>query len=221
MGEERGETVVDRAPLLSYPPALRARILREILRRRGILLEEAGTKALVEFTRTGVSGGGLTLPGGFRFIREFSRFRITDSIRATGSREAPESQEPREVTLVPPGSGSGMVVLGGVRYSVTWGHEDPGDADLRVRVAPETVSFPLTVRAWEVGDRLLLSYGTKKVKKLLAEARIPVGRRDSIPLLVDARGRVLWVAGVAQSILLNAPGESRSFHLGIRNVTEG
>ena len=46
---------------------------------------------------------------------------------------------------------------------------------------------------------MVLEYGTKKVKKLLLEARVAAGERGQTPLLVDADGVVLWVAGLRQS----------------------
>jgi tRNA(Ile)-lysidine synthase len=52
-----------------------------------------------------------------------------------------------------------------------------------------------------------MSAGTKKVKKLLLEARIPRSDRVRMPLVVDAAGDVLWVPGVALAI--NALGEGR------------
>ena len=40
--------------------------------------------------------------------------------------------------------------------------------------------------------------GTRKLKKILLEARVPARRRDQVPVLVDAGGRVLWVPGVTR-----------------------
>ena len=49
------------------------------------------------------------------------------------------------------------------------------------------------------GDRISLAYGTKKLKKLFAEHRIPASQRSSIPLLVDESGEVLYVHGIARA----------------------
>jgi tRNA(Ile)-lysidine synthase len=49
------------------------------------------------------------------------------------------------------------------------------------------------------GDRIRLPGGTKKVKKLLLEARIPRAERSRVPLVVDADGDVLWIPGVARA----------------------
>ncbi len=51
------------------------------------------------------------------------------------------------------------------------------------------------------------SYGSKKLKKVFGEARVPVDRRSRLPVVVDGRGRVLWVPGVARSCLVTPAEE--------------
>lgn len=41
-----------------------------------------------------------------------------------------------------------------------------------------------------------MSYGTRKVKKVLLEARIPADHRAGVPVVTDAAGTVLWIPGV-------------------------
>jgi len=43
-----------------------------------------------------------------------------------------------------------------------------------------------------------MSYGSKKVKKVLLEARIPADRRDGVPVVADAAGTVRWIPGIAE-----------------------
>ena len=80
------------------------------------------------------------------------------------------------------------------------------------------LEFPLLLRGWEPGDRIQLSYGTKKLKKLFSEARIPVDQRYRIPVLQDRGGRVLWAAGLASSTFTQVRDGPGTFFLGIRNV---
>jgi tRNA(Ile)-lysidine synthase len=85
-----------------------------------------------------------------------------------------------------------------------WG--DPADGAPRratirhvARFDSDALSFPLLVRAREPGDRIRLAGGTKRVKKLLLERRIPQARRGRTPLVVDAEGEVLWIPDVARA----------------------
>jgi len=42
--------------------------------------------------------------------------------------------------------------------------------------------------------------GTKKLKKLFGELRVPSPVRRQLPVLADGAGRVIWVPGVAQAV---------------------
>jgi tRNA(Ile)-lysidine synthetase-like protein len=59
--------------------------------------------------------------------------------------------------------------------------------------------LPLVVRGWLPGDRIRTPGGTKTLKKLFVERRVPRSARSRIPVVADAAGRVLWVVGVEHS----------------------
>ena len=188
-------------PLLhSYHPHLRARVVRHLLRRYGTPPGRAGTRAALEFISTGSSGGVLHLPGNIRLQRDFDRIRIT--------RERDVAAEPdRPVRIPGPSAGSGDAVIGGRRLRLRWrweaddgpGAAAPGGDAAGERAVVMQPRFPLQLRGWNPGDRIRFGYGSKKLKKLLAEHRLDRRARRSAPILVDADGRVLWVVGVARA----------------------
>jgi len=62
------------------------------------------------------------------------------------------------------------------------------------------VTPPLLVRGRLEGDRFALPGGhTRKLKKALADAKVPAGRRDEVPVVTDGAGRVLWAVDVARA----------------------
>lgn len=65
----------------------------------------------------------------------------------------------------------------------------------------EKITFPLTVRNRRPGDRIQLMnmQGTKKLKDLFIDLKVPPGTRDTIPLVFDAAGRLLWICGIRRS----------------------
>ena len=73
-----------------------------------------------------------------------------------------------------------------------------------------SISFPLVVRNIRAGDRIqpLGMKGTKKIKALFIDGKVPKFGRKSISLLVDQKS-VLWV-----------PGMRLSDRVKITNVTE-
>jgi tRNA(Ile)-lysidine synthetase-like protein len=52
-------------------------------------------------------------------------------------------------------------------------------------------------RGWREGDRIRLAGGTRKLKKLFGDRRIPVSERARLPVLADRSGNILWVEGLA------------------------
>ncbi|MCQ4088967.1 tRNA lysidine(34) synthetase TilS [Saccharibacillus sp. JS10] len=65
----------------------------------------------------------------------------------------------------------------------------------------DRLAYPLTVRSRLPGDRIELprGAGTKKVKDLLIDAKVAPSERDLIPVLCDAQGRIIWLAGLKRS----------------------
>lgn len=54
--------------------------------------------------------------------------------------------------------------------------------------------FPLVIRHRYAGDKAVFSFGSKKLKKLLIDMKIPEKERDKL-WLVTAGGSILWLAG--------------------------
>lgn len=73
------------------------------------------------------------------------------------------------------------------------------------------LTLPLRLRSRRPGDRLdpLGLNGSKKVKDIFIDAKIPPSRRERIPLLVDAENRVLWIPGLRRSRHALITGETR------------
>jgi len=186
----RDSVSFDRQGLARLHPAVRARVLRALAEELDHRLNASGTRLAVEFTSSGSSGSCIQLGGALEMVREFDRLVLAVTTAGLPSR-------PLSISDVGPGSGE--VVLRGRRIPVEWGGPTSDLVDRAELFATEGLVFPLVVRAREPGDRIRLSYGTKRLKKLFAEARIPVARRDRTPVLVDGAGEVLWVPGLARA----------------------
>ena len=59
------------------------------------------------------------------------------------------------------------------------------------------------------------SYGSKKLKKIFGEKRVPLEERSRVPVVVDGRERVLWIPGVARSSLLLPGAEEDALMLSV------
>lgn len=200
-----------RPVLLEYHPELRARLLRQMLRRHGFVPGRAQTRQLVQFCERADSGTSLQVNGTVRLERAFDAIRVV--------REAPRSAAVEGLALVG-GAGSASFELGGRRYDVDWSTEDVRRAGA-VHFDAALSGAPLELRAWRPGDRIRLAYGTKKLKKLFVERRVPASERTRIPVLSDEHGRVVWVVGVARSIDA-LPGETGpALNVTVKNAEHG
>jgi len=99
----------------------------------------------------------------------------------------------------------GSVALGQTGWRVLATHELVPATELssgRGAVATlqiEPDRLPLAVRTWRPGDRFkpLGAAGRRKVQDLFVDRKVTRGDRHRTPVVVDARGAIVWVAGLA------------------------
>lgn len=190
VARREGEALVlARDILRGYDSAVASRILRSLLRHFGVVLGRTGTRLALQFISDAPSGREMTLPGALRLSTEF------DTVRIERAAEAPP-----DVPLPIPGDrpeGEGEARIGGRTRRVAWRTGVPGEAPGgAVALAREELRFPLLLRGWRPGDRMRTPAGTRKLKKIFGERRVPRSERGRAPVLADAGGAVLWVAGV-------------------------
>ncbi len=75
----------------------------------------------------------------------------------------------------------------------------------------EALRYPLWIRGRRPGDVIepIGLNGSKKVQDMFVDAKVPRHRRDSLPLLVDGDGRVLWIPGMRRSRHATVSGATR------------
>ena len=71
------------------------------------------------------------------------------------------------------------------------------DNRMVVHLDADAVELPLSVRTRRPGDRFqpLGAPGMRKLKRFFIDRKIPLRKRDETPLVLDAAGRIIWVAG--------------------------
>lgn len=75
----------------------------------------------------------------------------------------------------------------------------------------EALAMPLAVRNRREGDRMRPDglNGSKKVKDIFIDHKVPAALRERMPLLVDRDGSVLWIPGVRRSDAAKVTAETR------------
>ena len=70
-----------------------------------------------------------------------------------------------------------------------------------IRLDSTKISLPLKVRTREFGDKIEIKNlgGHKKVKDILIDEKIPVEKRNNIPVVTDSKNTILWLPGLKKS----------------------
>lgn len=179
LGSLSGETLPDIFTLRQMPQPLRARALERFLKENGVREPERRHIAMAEslvFSEN--PSAKADLPGGVTVSRQYDRLVVLQKQMIWCEREVacPGITELPEL---------------GLRIECT-----PAQ-DIIQTVDTFTVAAicPVTVRPRESGDEITLSGGTKSLKKLFIDRKIPASERTRIPVLCDAQG-ILGVWGV-------------------------
>ena len=161
--------------LQKMSPAIRSRVLSRHLLDAGVKEPEAAHIALLEKLVFSASPSAkAAFPGGVTFTRCYDTLQV-----------GMDASELMETPLVCPG----ITELPGLRIVCSANKNETYNTD----------SFPVSmgtnpvVRARKTGDSLRLSGGTKTIKKLLIDRKIPADRRDRIPIIADDAGVVMAV----------------------------
>ena len=196
--EERFEA--DAARLAAEPPAVARRVVRQLLERAGG--RRVGFEHVERFLR--LADAAATVPAaadfpGCRVERRGATLRLT---RRYGRRAAAAVGERFEYPLTAPGE----VEIPEARLRITaehgaWPDRLVARGDVAVLPAGR-VTLPLTVRNRRPGDLfrpLGLGGRRKKLQDFFVDRKVPRARRGAVPLVVDARLGIVWVAGHAVS----------------------
>lgn len=216
--EENGAILLARGRLRGYDAALGARLLRHLLRRFGVVLGRAGTRAALQFITNAHSGRVMQLPAGVRVRLEFDTARIE---REAALAEAAPDDEALAIERVDL-PGEGELLLQGRRYRVAWRTGTAADVGAvpgwDVALPMDAIDSPLLLRGWSPGDRMRTRSGTRALKKIFLEQRVPRSARAKLPVLVDNRGAVLWVGGTPGQATLPPGPDETAFILSIRDA---
>lgn len=175
------EQVPDVSRLKAMEPALRRRALERFLKAQGVREpEQIHILQAEQLLYHWSPSAAMQFPGGVTIGRQYDRL-----VRLECAPELPETR-----LSVP-----GETCIGGKRFVSEYAtdlEERPGS----VLVCPVGA---LTVRSRRSGDTMRLPGGTRSLKKMYIDRKIPVSQRAAVPVLADDRG-FLAVFGIGTDI---------------------
>ncbi len=197
-------------PLVQTTDEGRAVLWAALFGRVGVAIDAHGTRALVRFTDGDRIGAYLSIAGGATVIRR--RIEQMDVFEVRG---------PSVGAVAPTVVTSASTAALPARWG-RWRFREAGGssgavsrntAEERSQSAwhcPVPSQAPLTVRAWNPGDRIRTAGARagRRVTRYFAEAGVPALDRPGWPVVLQAE-EIVWVPGVCRSVAApNRPGRS-------------
>ncbi|MGB0389489.1 MAG: tRNA lysidine(34) synthetase TilS C-terminal domain-containing protein, partial [Ardenticatenaceae bacterium] len=192
--------LLNRTLFLAQPLALQRRLLRRAFfhlrpTTRDLSYEQI-THAL-SIAAHGESGARATLPSHLFLIIEYDSLWIAQKAERATARDCPYTKRitlPQQGTIIAEGMTISLSEVGTEAIPTDWRTFPPHIALLDAT----TFDHPLHLRPPQPADRWApLGMGGKQVhlRDWMAKHKVPLAQRDHIPLLVDAKERILWVVG--------------------------
>lgn len=180
------EGQLDAVGLRALEPPLQRRVMAQLLEGAGHEVNgvrlDAALRALARNRRTGLGGGWMLETAGGR-------------VRLVSAASSPHTPSPTW-TLYAPGD---KAVGGAGGWQLGWSTKEPASGLLLP--LPQGVVGPFQVRGRQPGDRMRRPDGnTRALQDVLVDARVPRELRDTLLLVLDREGRVLWVPGVVAGV---------------------
>jgi len=149
------------------------------------LINGSHVDAIIKLIKSKRPNGKINLPNNFRVVKEYNVVKFNKEI---------ENIVDYEIEI------SEMVELPGGHYIKRVEEEELNNNNV-CRLMSTEIELPLYVRTRKLGDVMQLKKinGTKKIKDIFIDAKVPLYQRDTWPIVVDSKGNIIWIPGIKKS----------------------
>lgn len=141
--------------------------------------------SIINLIKSKKPNGFINLPGKIRVIREYNKLKFIVEI---------ENIVDYEIEI------SERVDLPKGHFIQVVDFDEKNDNNV-CRLLSSEIELPLYVRTRKLGDSMYLKKinGKRKIKDIFIDCKVPLNLRDSWPIVVDSKGKILWIPGVKKS----------------------
>lgn len=190
------EEIIIEIPLLnSMPLPLQRRVIQLILNylyyHKEVGLTALHMDSIQRILKGENPSAQLNFPKQLKIVRSYDECTFTYHVHKKSQAYMYELNEGEECTLP---SGANIQFL-------TEAISNQEEGGQYMYIHPNEIQLPLIVRTRKPGDRIALKgmNGTKKVKDIFIDLKIPLQDRTSWPIITDQNGEILWVPGLKKS----------------------
>lgn len=174
------------------PAPVRRRVAQALLRRLGVV-ESARRIERLEAVLAGIAPGVVTIgPVSVSNSQGHIQLQVAGGRNAASRRGIEPLHPPPQVILE-----VGTPAAVGQWEVSAWPVDRLDHQPAAETLDADQVAWPLSVRTRRPGDRVrpLGGSGRRKVQDILVDRKVPRASRDTVPIVVDALDRIVWVAG--------------------------
>ena len=160
-------------------------ILKRIYEDNISIVNSTHVESIMDLIRSSKPNLSIKLPNNIDVIKEYDRVSF---IRLNLSKDNYDIVLDRDAIL-PNGK------------TLCFVREEDSDSNYVCRLDSTSISLPLHVRNRRNGDKIYVKHlhGSKKVKDIFIDEKIPISKRNEWPIVVDSNNVIIWIPGVKKS----------------------
>lgn len=182
-----GKIIVDKFLELDYLIALKIihYLLEEFYDDDMVLISDVHAELIIDLIKSSKANSSVYLPNSVKAVKNYNSVSIK---RETEQIDKYEIEISNYVSLP-----NGKVIEAVSSSSV--------NDNNYCRLCKKDVCFPLIVRTRRSGDKMYVKGlgGSKKLKDIFIDMKIPIWQRDIWPVVVDSKDNIVWIPGVKKS----------------------
>lgn len=165
--------------------AVQREVIATLLKRQSITFNSNLLNEIVSILNADEPNSEIHLPNNLIVLREYDKFTI----------QIPKYIEEYDIEITAFGE---FILPNGDQLLIS---EKKSDFHTHsYKLCYNDLVFPIRVRNRRNGDKMKLPFGTKKIKSLFIDLKIPIKQRDSLPLvLLDEE--IIWIPGVKKKTM--------------------
>jgi len=154
------------------------------------------TDIFTQWMRDSSPNSSLNLEGNLEAQKEYNKIRFIR--KEQKDQEEYEEYELEMNTWLELPDGNSIGLFGKAQVDIK-------ESDLVFYIADSDLNLPAKIRHRENGDRMTLkgSKGSKKIKDIFIDQKIPAYKRDEAWVLTDKNDTIIWLIGYKESLLFN------------------
>lgn len=162
--------------------AVQREVLATLLKRQAISFNSNLLNEVISILSSSEPNSEIHLPNNLILVREYDSFKIT-----VASKTPDFELEINDFGIYVLPTGDKIIVTEKINDFHTHSY----------KLCYNNLVFPIKVRNRRDGDKMKLPFGTKKIKSLFIDQKIPMRQRDTLPLIL-LKEEIIWIPGIRE-----------------------